>query len=112
LYFIILKKSKSRYTGKSKEAYPVQHLRTTGLIDSAELVIDDDRHNIVAEDKVLLVVEDDLRFTKILIDKAHDFDVKVVVAISYLEIFDSIIKYNPIAITLDVNMPNPMAGRY
>jgi len=30
---------------------------------------------------------------------------KVVVAISYLEIFDSIIKYNPIAITLDVNMP-------
>jgi len=51
------------------------------------------------------VIEDDLRFTKILIDKAHDLDLKVVVAISYLEIFDSIIKYNPIAITLDVNMP-------
>jgi CheY-like chemotaxis protein len=68
-------------------------------------VMDDDRHTIVAEDKVLLVVEDDVRFTKILIDKAHDFDVKVVVALSYLEIFDSIIKYNPIAITLDVNMP-------
>ena len=32
-------------------------------------------------------------------------NLKVVVAISYLEIFDSIIKYNPIAITLDVNMP-------
>ncbi len=30
---------------------------------------------------------------------------KVVVAISYLEIFESITKYNPIAITLDVNMP-------
>jgi CheY-like chemotaxis protein len=29
----------------------------------------------------------------------------VLVAISYLEIFDNIIKYNPIAITLDVNMP-------
>jgi len=54
---------------------------------------------------VLLVIEDDLRFTKILIDKAHDFDLKVVVAISYLEIFESILKYNPVAITLDVNMP-------
>jgi DNA-binding response OmpR family regulator len=89
---------------KVKEAYPVAHMRTS-LIDTAELVMDDDRHNIVAEDKVLLVVEDDLRFTKILIDKAHDLNMKVVVAISYLEIFDSIIKYNPIAITLDVNMP-------
>ncbi len=52
-----------------------------------------------------MVFEDDLRFTKILIDKAHDFNIKVVVALSYLEIFDSIIKYSPIAITLDVNMP-------
>jgi signal transduction histidine kinase/HAMP domain-containing protein/CheY-like chemotaxis protein len=89
---------------KAKEAYPAAHIRTN-LIDSAELAIDDDRHNIVSEDKVLLVIEDDLRFTKILIDKAHDLNLKVVVAISYLEIFDSIIKYNPVAITLDVNMP-------
>ncbi|WP_179413712.1 HAMP domain-containing protein [Mucilaginibacter sp. E4BP6] len=87
-----------------KENYPVQHSRSN-LIDSAEMVMDDDRHNIANEDKVLLVVEDDLRFTKILIDKAHDLNLKVVVAISYLEIFESILKYNPIAITLDVNMP-------
>ena len=32
-------------------------------------------------------------------------NLKVVVAISYLEIFESIQKYNPIAITLDINMP-------
>lgn len=89
---------------KVKDVYHAAHIRTN-LIDSAELAIDDDRHNIVAEDKVLLVIEDDLRFTKILIDKAHDLNLKVVVAISYLEIFDSIIKYNPVAITLDVNMP-------
>ncbi|MDB5025183.1 MAG: response regulator [Mucilaginibacter sp.] len=87
-----------------KENQPVTHLRTN-LLDTAELVIDDDRHNISAEDKVLLVIEDDLRFTKIMIDKAHDFGLKVLVAISYLEIFDNIQKYNPIAITLDVNMP-------
>jgi HAMP domain-containing protein/signal transduction histidine kinase/CheY-like chemotaxis protein len=89
---------------KIKEAYPVSHARTN-LIDTAELIIDDDRHNITADDRIVLVVEDDLRFTKILIDKAHDFKLKVIVAINYLEIFDSIIKFNPIAITLDVNMP-------
>ncbi len=88
----------------AKENHPVTHLRTN-LLDTAELVIDDDRHNISAEDKVLLVIEDDIRFTKILIDKAHDLGLKVLVAISYLEIFDNIQKYNPIAITLDVNMP-------
>ncbi|HCN82533.1 MAG TPA: hybrid sensor histidine kinase/response regulator, partial [Sphingobacteriaceae bacterium] len=87
-----------------KESYPVSHARTN-LIDTAELVIDDDRHNIVAEDKILLVIEDDIRFTKIVIDKAHDLGLKVVVAMTYLEIFDSIQKYNPIAITLDVSLP-------
>jgi HAMP domain-containing protein/signal transduction histidine kinase/CheY-like chemotaxis protein len=88
----------------NKENHPVTHLRTN-LLDTAELFIDDDRHNISAEDKVLLVIEDDLRFTKILIDKAHGYGLKVLVTISYLEIFESIQKYNPIAITLDVNMP-------
>ena len=89
---------------KPKEVAPVSHTRTN-LIDTAELMIDDDRHNITAEDRVLLVIEDDIRFTKILIDKVHDQNLKVVVAISYLDIFDSIIKYDPLAITLDVNMP-------
>ncbi|MFD2147388.1 response regulator [Mucilaginibacter antarcticus] len=87
-----------------KELYPVMQQRTN-VLDTAEITMPDDRHNISADDRVLLVVEDDLRFTEILIDKAHDFNLKVVVAINYLEIFDSIIKYNPIAITLDVNMP-------
>ena len=104
LYLPLKYKEEKSVPVKVKEASPVSHLRAS-LIDTAELIIDDDRHNIVAEDKVLLVIEDDLRFTKILIDKAHDLDLKVVVAISYLEIFDNIIKYNPIAITLDVNMP-------
>jgi HAMP domain-containing protein/signal transduction histidine kinase/CheY-like chemotaxis protein len=87
-----------------KENIPASHSRTN-LMDTTELMIDDDRHNISAEDKVLLVIEDDLRFTKIVVDKAHDFGLKVLVAISYLEIFESIQKYDPVAITLDVNMP-------
>lgn len=68
--------------------------------------IEDDRLHITAEDKVIIVIEDDIRFTKIVMDKAHDMNLKVVVALGYFEIFESIQKYNPIAITLDVNMPD------
>ncbi|MGN6181553.1 MAG: HAMP domain-containing protein [Mucilaginibacter sp.] len=106
LYLPLKYKDESKaITYTVKESQPVvKHLRNN-LLDAAELVIDDDRHNITADDKVLLVVEDDIRFINILIDKAHDMGLKVLVAISYLEIFDNIQKYNPIAITLDVNLP-------
>ncbi|WP_207421691.1 HAMP domain-containing protein [Desertivirga brevis] len=70
-----------------------------------ESLVDDDKHNIHPGDKVILVIEDDIRFTKIMLDKAHDFGLKAVVAVNYIEIFDAIQNYNPIAITLDVNLP-------
>lgn len=66
----------------------------------------DDRSNIVPEDKVVMVVEDDLRFGKIVIDKAHEFGLKVIVATNYLEVFDFINRFSPIAITLDVKLPD------
>ncbi len=88
-----------------KENFALNHSRPS-LIDTVEQVIEDDRFHIVAEDKVIIVIEDDVRFTKIVMDKAHDMNLKVVVALGYLEIFESIHKYNPIAITLDVNMPD------
>ncbi|MEO8795345.1 MAG: HAMP domain-containing protein [Daejeonella sp.] len=75
------------------------------LQDMEEVLIDDDKALIKPADKVVLVIEDDLHFSHILMDKAHDLGLKVVVAISYLEIFECIQNYKPIAITLDVNMP-------
>ncbi|MDQ7948568.1 MAG: response regulator, partial [Pedobacter sp.] len=87
----------------AKDVFPAAS--RTNLIDNEQL-IDDDRNHIVAEDKVIIVIEDDLRFTKIVMDKAHDMNLKVVIALGYFEIFESIQRYNPIAITLDVNMPD------
>lgn len=89
---------------KVKEEYAPVQLRALPS-EQPELVIDDDRHNILPSDKVLLVIEDDPRFTKILIEKSHGYGLKVVVATHYLEIFDALQKYNPIAVTLDVKMP-------
>jgi signal transduction histidine kinase/CheY-like chemotaxis protein/HAMP domain-containing protein len=66
----------------------------------------DDRGNIQSNDKVLLVVEDDLRFGKIMLDKAHEYQMKVVIATSYAEVFSLVNTYNPVAVTLDVKLPD------
>ncbi|HWI91210.1 MAG TPA: HAMP domain-containing protein [Flavisolibacter sp.] len=73
--------------------------------------IGDDRTNIMSHDKVVLVIEDDLRFAKIMIDKAHEHDLKVVVATSFGDVFDLTNKYNPISVTLDVKLPDASGWR-
>jgi HAMP domain-containing protein/signal transduction histidine kinase/CheY-like chemotaxis protein len=66
----------------------------------------DDRSTIQVNDKVVLIVEDDMRFAKILIEKAHQQNLKAIVAVSYIEVFDFINRFSPIAITLDVKLPD------
>jgi HAMP domain-containing protein/signal transduction histidine kinase/CheY-like chemotaxis protein len=73
--------------------------------------IGDDRNNIVSGDKVVLVVEDDIRFAKIMMDKAHENDLKVVVATSFGDVFELSNKYNPISVTLDVKLPDASGWR-
>jgi len=73
--------------------------------------VGDDRTHIMSHDKVVLVVEDDLRFAKIMIDTAHEYDLKVVVATSFGEVFDLTNKYNPISVTLDVKLPDASGWR-
>ncbi len=68
--------------------------------------IDDDRNNIQPNDKVLMVVDDDLRFGKIMVDKGHESGLKVVVAINYAEVLDFAIAHHPIAVTLDIKLPD------
>jgi HAMP domain-containing protein/signal transduction histidine kinase/DNA-binding response OmpR family regulator len=71
----------------------------------------DDRNTILSHDKVVLVVEDDLRFARIMIEKAHEMDMKVVVATGFSDVFELTNKYNPIAVTLDVKLPDASGWR-
>jgi len=73
--------------------------------------VGDDRNNILSTDKVVLVVEDDVNFGKIMLEKAHEMDLKAVVATNFSEVFDLTNKYNPIAITLDVKLPDASGWR-
>jgi CheY-like chemotaxis protein len=73
--------------------------------------IGDDRNNIVHGEKVVLVIEDDIRFGKIMIEKAHEKELKVVVATNFGEVFDLANKYTPVAVTLDVKLPDASGWR-
>jgi HAMP domain-containing protein/signal transduction histidine kinase/CheY-like chemotaxis protein len=66
----------------------------------------DDRTNISATDKVIVVVEDDYRFGKIILEMAHARGLKVVIASTYVEVFEFINRFTPIGITLDVKLPS------
>jgi HAMP domain-containing protein/signal transduction histidine kinase/CheY-like chemotaxis protein len=87
---------------------------TTGGVDSDHMQIvnemindtGDDRAHILPNDKIVLIVEDDLRFGKIVIEMAHQYNLKAIVASNYLEVFDFISRFTPIAITLDVKLPD------
>jgi CheY-like chemotaxis protein len=59
----------------------------------------------------VLIVEDDINFGKIMLEKAHEMDLKAVIATSFSEVFDLTNKYNPIAITLDVKLPDASGWR-
>jgi CheY-like chemotaxis protein len=58
-----------------------------------------------------LVVEDDIRFAKIMIEKAHEMDLKVVVAANFGDVFELANKFTPIAVTLDVKLPDASGWR-
>jgi len=101
----------------SNDDITLQSVPTIKVSDDLELLseiindVGDDRNNIISTDKVVLVVEDDINFGKIMLDKAHDMDLKAVVATNFSEVFDLTNKYNPVAITLDVKLPDASGWR-
>ncbi len=71
--------------------------------------IADDRHSLEPGDKVLMVVEDDPTFARILYDLAHDMGLKAVVALRGDKGLNLAREIRPDAITLDIRLPD-MAG--
>lgn len=69
----------------------------------------DDRANLRPQDKVLLVIEDDPAFAKILFNFAHKKAFKVLIAHSGEEGLELADSYKPAGIILDLNLPT-MSG--
>jgi HAMP domain-containing protein/CheY-like chemotaxis protein/signal transduction histidine kinase len=74
-----------------------------------EMVVDDDRNLIEPGDRVLLIVEDDHAFARIMVDMAHARDVKAIVALRGGTAMSLAREFRPDAITLDVRLPD-MSG--
>ena len=96
------------------QSVPTVKVSETKDLDALNEIINevgDDRNNIQTGDKIVLVIEDDVRFAKIMIGKAHELQLKVVVATQFGDVFDLVNKYNPIAVTLDVKLPGASGWR-
>jgi CheY-like chemotaxis protein/GAF domain-containing protein len=66
----------------------------------------DDRHGIVEGDTVLLIVEDDPHYARVLVDLAHDHGLKVLVAMRGTDALTLAREYQPTAVSLDVFLPD------
>jgi CheY-like chemotaxis protein/putative methionine-R-sulfoxide reductase with GAF domain len=67
--------------------------------------IEDDRNTITKDDKVVLIIEDDLIFASILLNQAHTKGFKCLSASSGEDGLLLAAKYKPIAIILDMGLP-------
>ncbi len=76
---------------------------------SAELVIEqipDDRDNLGPNDAILLIVEDDPHYARVLRDLSRDIGFKVLVATRGAEALALVREFHPTAVSLDVFLPD------
>ena len=105
------------YVGPSASAVPV---RDAAVLSPASPVyipygklsevpverIPDDRENLEPDDFVLLIVEDDPHYARVLCDLSHDRGFKVLVAMRGSEALALAREFHPTAISLDVFLPD------
>jgi CheY-like chemotaxis protein/signal transduction histidine kinase len=68
--------------------------------------VPDDRQALTAGDRVLLIVEDDAHYARIMVDLARDHGLKVLVAARGAEALALARQYRPMAVSLDVFLPD------
>ena len=75
------------------------------VVDHIPGIVPDDRQEIGSEDKVILIVEDDTVFARILLDYTRAKKYKGIVAVRGDEGIEMALKYKPRAILLDIQLP-------
>ena len=68
--------------------------------------IPDDRENLQPDDAILLIVEDDPHYARVLCDLSRDKGFKVLVANRGAEALQLAQEYHPTAVSLDVFLPD------
>jgi CheY-like chemotaxis protein/methyl-accepting chemotaxis protein len=76
------------------------------LPEPASEQVPDDRNMVQPGDEVLLIVEDDPNYARIMADLAHDAGLKVLIAARGVEALVLAREYRPSAVSLDVFLPD------
>jgi HAMP domain-containing protein/CheY-like chemotaxis protein/signal transduction histidine kinase len=105
-----------KYAGSSlpgrQPASPLVQVAPTNVLSfsrPAERPIEqvpDDRHDLVAGDAILLVVEDDPHYSRVLIEMGHEAGFKVLVAARGADALALARQYQPTAVSLDIFLPD------
>jgi signal transduction histidine kinase/DNA-binding response OmpR family regulator/HAMP domain-containing protein len=90
-------------TGNMDLYFSVARTKPSALVQNE---VDDDRGAIQPGDRVLLIIEDDSIFARILLDLAHEKGFKALVAPTGDEALALAKKTKPDAITLDIHLPD------
>lgn len=112
---------KTEYVNKEQDLIEtiqedVQEIQEIIAYDDAEMAapiemlgipedVADDRNSIKKDDKVILIVEDDVNFAKALVKYAHTQNYKAVAMVRGDYALPAALKYHPSAILLDVQLP-------
>jgi CheY-like chemotaxis protein/signal transduction histidine kinase/HAMP domain-containing protein len=91
---------------KSGAAAASSQLTTTVAVELKVEPIDDDRENLEPDDAVLLVVEDDPHYARVLRDLSRDQGFKVLLATRGAEALALAREFHPTAVSLDVFLPD------
>jgi CheY-like chemotaxis protein/signal transduction histidine kinase/HAMP domain-containing protein len=92
--------------GSTPQYTPSPALQTAAQEPRVVEQLPDDRLNLEPGDTILLIVEDDPHYARVLIDLARDKGFKVLVAARGAEALDLAKQYQPAAVSLDVFLPD------
>ena len=87
-------------------AKPLSQQKQIRLPENVQEAVADDRDLLLAGDAVLLIVEDDRNYVRILVDLARENGFKVLVAQRGADALGLANEFNPTAISLDVFLPD------
>ncbi len=99
--------SSEREEGGDKiQNYPPLYTPEREVLAALEPQIDDDRGSLSPEDNVVLIVDDDQDFARILLEIARQNGFKGIISLTGGGVMPLVKKFRPSAITLDIKLPD------
>ncbi len=93
-----------KYVPEVIDVTPPKRTRGTSLALNSAGELTDDRDSIKPEDRVFLIIEDDVKFNQILLELLRKKGIKVIISTTGNNALELARKYQPTAITVDLRL--------